>query len=91
MKYIAKDLPYQKDKIQGNKNDLTDYFRILLTALKNNFSSLEEVSAYNEITYVESAAQPDVRDNTFVLWNDTAGNYYLLASFNGTVKKVAMT
>lgn len=91
MKYIAKSLPYQEDKIKGDKKDLVAYIRNLLTALRDNCSSIEETTTFNETTYVESTTQPDVRDNTFVLWNDTIGDYYLLASFNGTIKKVAMT
>lgn len=88
MKYIKKDLPYQKDKIKDE--DLDSYVRILLNALNNNNKAIQMAITYNETTYIKSADQPTPRPNTFILWDNTNGSYYLVANFNGVIKKVLM-
>lgn len=49
--------------------------------------------AVNNLTYYAQDAEPVIALNTMALWKDTDGspNYYLLANFDGTQKKVELT
>ena len=92
MKFTKNPLPFKRTMIERGGEDLSDYVRILLGALNRNYEELEETINYNNVDYVESGTVPQVRKNTVLLWKNTeTGKFYLVASFNGVVKKVEMT